>query len=171
MAKYRCNKCDKSFDKEQGLSMHFKRKHTAAGKTWGKGKSQSMTAATSRRGEGIQEKVRRVLASHPNGLQVKHIITELRSIGYRPSGNVSGYISTTCSTDPDLIRVERGVYRLKTIPTPEVAAQESATEEVTHSVPALLVRIEHLQTERDALRTLVSANTHAQLTFVREVGA
>jgi len=178
MARFKCTKCPKSFPTEQGLNVHNRRIHTSAGKTWGKGATRktatakTATAKTTRKSRrqangGMREKVRRVLAKHPQGLQVKNIITQLKSIGYRPAGDVSGYISQTCSTDPEITRVERGIYRLKTPPTPEPEAPQAEStieQEVSHSVPALLVRVEQLEKERDALR-------NAHLMFVREVGA
>lgn len=158
MAKFSCDQCTKSFPKQHGLAVHAHRMHTEAGKTWGTSSS-------------VRTKIHRVLANHPEGLRVKDLITKLKGIGYRPSGDVSGHISQTCSTDPKLTRVQRGIYRLINPPTPEVTPKSAITQAVVHSTDALLVRIEHLEQERNALRSLVSANTHAQLAFVREVGA
>lgn len=168
MAKFSCDQCTKSFQKQHGLAVHTHRMHTAAGKTWG------TNQASTNSGSSARAKIRRVLAEHPEGLQIQNIITKLKGIGYHPSGDASTSISQACSNDTAITRVERGIYRLKSPPTPEVAkTPESVTtqEEVVHSTDALLVRIEHLESERNALRSLVAANTHAQLAFVREVGA
>jgi len=143
--------------------------HATAGKTWGKTKGRASVSA--KPSGSVQQKIRRILGHHPEGLRVKDLITKLKGAGYSPSGDASGYISQACSTDPEITRVERGIYCLKNPPTPKVAKTPETTQEVVHSRDALLVRIEHLEAERNALRVLVAANTHAQLAFVREVGA
>jgi hypothetical protein len=166
MAGFKCNKCTKSFDTEAGLNMHRRRSHTAAGKTWGQGKTA--TPRKNNKGLTIRERVRRALADDPNGMPIKAIIASMKKSGYRETGDVAAYVSQTCSNDPTIQRIDRGIYRLKNPPvaTPEESKPEAThtQQEVAQSVPALLVRIDQLEKENAALR-------NAHLTFVREIGA
>ena len=173
MAQFRCPKCPKGFDTEHGLSVHNKRMHTAAGKRWGKGVQPKNPA---RKGS-VKEKMSQVLARHPEGLQIHDIVSGMKKLGWRPSGKGAGYVSTLASSDPSIIRVERGVYRLTTknlvqkrtqrASTPAVAVAEPAVTDMPQE--ALLVRIEQLERENACLSAAHQSVLNTHLSFVREL--
>jgi hypothetical protein len=164
MAKFKCKKCSRSFDSEQGLRLHHKRKHTLAGKSWGSSKHKRKSA----NGRGtIKNKLRQVLADSPEGLRVTAIVAAMKRRGWRPKGDGTGYVCQTAASDPGITRVERGVYRLKENVLAELQSKAKPTAVIEPEITdmpreALLIRIEQLERQ-------LHATEAAHLSYIKEM--
>lgn len=167
----RCDNCKKPFKNAHGVTVHKLRNEACGGKkiTWGSTRGRVKTIPKrSGTGETGREAIRRILGDHPQGLPLQQISSELKIGGFKLR---QGYVSQAAASDPTLVRVERGVYRLKKNAQRPVnagaavvqAAVIEAKTGMTH-LPreALLLRIETLETQNRALQD-------AHLSFVRGV--
>lgn len=165
-----CPKCGEGpFKGEQGMRLHETRKHSAFGKTWGSTRGMTRKGKGKRKNHsGAKETIEEILAEHPEGYQVKDIFRELKRRGHKVNIN---YISSAAATMPNLMRIERGVYRLKEMPKPNVGtrlvhqaqaeahqAQAEAQQQTEIPREALLLRIDTLILQNRALR-----NAHMSL--------
>jgi hypothetical protein len=100
------------------------------------------------------------LTDHPQGLPVTKIFEQLKSSGLHCHKH---YVSQAAAADPSIVRVERGIYRLKnnvrrnaTKQTGTTTVVKEAEVEVQSGLPdmpreTLLLRIETLETQNRAL--------------------
>lgn len=166
MAK-RCNVCDKPFKNARGVNTHKIRSEACGGVkvTWGSTKGRKKAGPKlGRNGESGREAIQQILSNHPQGLPLPQILAELQQRGIKVRHN---YISQTAANDPSIVRVERGVYRLKKNALSAQAGTTVVKEAVAEAtgmtrmpVEALLLRIETLETQNRALQ-------EAHITFVR----
>lgn len=153
MAKqFMCDICSKGpFNGDHGVTVHKQRMHKK-GKTW--------STAPKNKGKpkkGGKQAIEDILAENPAGLQVQDIHKALKKRGFKLNPN---YISQAAATLPNVMRIERGVYRLKKMPSPKPTAatgtalvHEAQTEAKAKNLPpeALLLRIETLEAQNRAL--------------------
>ena len=111
-------------------------------------------------GESGRDAIRRILSEHPQGLPTAQIFAELTSSGF-PKIN-QNYVSQDAIHDSGIVRVERGVYRLKkvrlssglTAAAGTAVVKEAVEEASAINLPreTLLLRIDHLETQNRALQ-------------------
>lgn len=162
----KCDVCNKPFKNAHGVAVHKQR--SPAGSPCKEGLTEISQTRRNRRspskrivgknGESGKEAIRQILADHPQGLSTDKIFAELQQRGLKPHTN---YVSQAAAADPSVVRVERGVYRLKkglksTLPqqTGTAVVQDAIDESKAHTLPreALLLRIETLESHNRALR-------------------
>lgn len=158
MAK-QCDVCSRSFKNSHGVSVHKMRTPACGGTavSWGAGKKSTGRRPKGSNGESGREAIRQILTDHPQGLPASKIFEELQKRGLQFNPN---YVSQAAGQDPNLIRVGRGVYRLKGKGNKKPVAQTTTTAiqtEVQTEVmklprEALLLRIEILETQNRALQ-------------------
>lgn len=161
----KCDICKQSFKNAHGVRMHKLRNETCGGGVvaWGstKGRKAKKTRAKiGKNGESGREAIRRILTDHPQGMALPQIFDGLKKNGLKVNQN---YVSQAAASDPTIVRVERGVYRLKknvlrgltAATTAGTAVVEAAKTEAMSidDLPreALLLRIETLETQQRAL--------------------
>lgn len=163
MAK-RCDVCNKPFKNAQGVAMHKSRTPACGGKkvAWGQGRKTRRPSHRGNQGESGKEAIRQILEQHPQGLASKKIHAELEERGFSV---YAGYITQTASSDPTIVRVRRGIYRLKRQPgrprnndasskaIGTRLVREAGSEAQAGIMPreTLLLRIETLETQNRAL--------------------
>lgn len=160
-----CDVCGKYYKNAHGVDVHKKRSECGAGMTWGPGrkpnapvkKRLSERKKVGNNGESGKDAIRRILADQPQGLPVHKITAELEQNGFKIHTN---YVSQHAATDPTIVRVERGVYRLKRgLPTQrtgttvvqEAIAQTKITPLADLPREALVLQIEHLERNARAI--------------------
>ena len=173
MAKQQCDECNETFKNAQGVAIHKRRSQSCGGGvTWGKKttKRKSSKLKLGYNGESGRDAIRRILSEHPQGLPLPQIFDGLKESGLKVNQN---YVSQAAASDPTIVRVERGVYRLKKnarglTATAGAAVVETAKTEATGMThlprEALLLRIETLETQNRALQD-------AHLSLIRGVFA
>lgn len=152
----KCPKCDKSFETEQGLGLHNYRSHTDGGKNWGsKGHTfstkSSTQSATATPPSETRKYLYQVLANQQE-IKVKDIIQGMKNIGQARSGS---YISHLLARDANIIKIRPGTYKLKknkTTQSDSVTTLESHQKEIAVSKETLLLRVEHLETQLNAIK-------------------
>jgi hypothetical protein len=169
----KCSACQKQFKNEIGLNIHFKRMHTPAGVSWGKGSRKKLATANrpktdiasaktrTRSGLPVRELIRQSLAGEPNGLNLSGLVAAMQQNGYK-SVNGRGYVAKIASLDSGIKKTKDGNYVLKS--RPSAAGTTVAEVEETVELPreALLLRIEMLS-------SLVRAVTGAHIGVVQEL--
>lgn len=146
----KCEYCRRSFNTAHGVKVHQQRTPACGGKDVRR-KTKTVNGVTGK------EVIREILAQHPEGLRTNEIFDELTRRGFKLNSN---YVTQAAAMDPNLVRVERGMYRLKNgVRSKSVGTQvvESAKTEVMsglNSMPreALLLRIEVLEAQFKALQ-------------------
>ncbi len=166
-----CDQCKKPFKNAHGVVVHKLRSAACGGKkvTWGSTKGQkSKRIKVGRNGENGRDAIRQILSDHPQGMPLQQIYAELKQRGIKVN---AGYVSQAAASDPNLVRVERGVYRLKKNARVSTRAGATVVQEAVVEAKAgltiahlpreaLLLRIESLETQNRALRD-------AHLTLIR----
>ena len=156
MAK-RCDVCNKSFKNARGVEVHKMRIVACGGAraaAWGSGR-KTTSRLKGRKGKGKgngREVIRSILGNHPQGLTVDRIAEGLKERGFKLNPN---YVSQSAASDPNVVRVTRGVYRLrKNRKSPNQTGATVVMEAVTEAqartdLPreALLLRIETLEAQ------------------------
>lgn len=161
----RCDICSDPFKNAHGVSVHKLRSACGSnGAAWEAGKKTRAKAKTKRRrqnGESGREAIRRILADHPEGLPVAQIFDTLQASGQDIKQHRVSQIATT---DSSLKRIARGVYKLKKKARPSAGltaaagtavvkeAMEEAATTVELSKQTLLLRIDHLVVQNQALQ-------------------
>lgn len=157
MAK-KCDICNETFKNALGVTVHKRRTPACGGKQVSWTSARKMPRKRGRGGETGKQAIHRILADHPQGLPVKQILTELSNNGFKVA---SGYVTQTAAADSEIVKVERGVYRLKNNLR---QAQQTGTTVVQQAVAevkagltdmpreALLLRIEMLENQTRALQ-------------------
>lgn len=157
MAK-QCDVCSKPFKNAHGVAIHKLRSKDCGGKDkWGgarvKGRSKNKV-----RGAG-REAIRQLLMDQPRGLSIADIRNQLEQKGLKVSPS---YVSQATASDHSLVRVGRGVYRLKAnlrrqsgaaaVRLAQKTVQETQTGITSLPREALLLRIETLESQNRALQ-------------------
>lgn len=150
----KCDVCNKPFKNAHGVSTHKTRTPACGGTamSWGAG-AKKPAIREAKEGSG-KEAIREILKDHPQGLPTAEIRAVLESQGFHLNAN---YISQVAAVDPRIIRVKRGLYRLKANVTQRAGASvvKEAVKEIQSGLTlpreALLLRIETLETQNRAL--------------------
>lgn len=159
----KCDVCKKPFKNSRGVAVHKNRTPACGGKkvVWSQSaRRKKTTKHLGARGETGREAIHEILGDHPQGLPVSKISTRLKDRGFHVA---SQYITQVASTDPSIIRVKRGIYRLKGSRSSE-PLRNSGTKVVQDAVnevkaetrltlprETLLLRIETLESQNRAL--------------------
>jgi len=171
----KCDLCGKSFASPHGVSVHKVRSSCGGGNpVKNRSSSRRKKAVVGKNGESGKDAIRRMLSENPKGMAVCDITADLRKEGFKFADN---YVAGVASKDPDLIRLERGSYRLKknkllqsthhtvSATTPQTAA--TAVQEIELPREALLVRIDSLEAQNKTLETQNRALQDAHITLMR----
>jgi len=160
----KCDVCGKSFKNSHGISVH-KIRTDCGGSTPSsrlatrKAPKSNGKRPTNNKGENGRQAIHRILGDHPQGLPVTKIFEELKKDGLTYHQH---YVSQAAASDPTIVRIGRGVYRLKnnvrqsSVKQNGITTVQEATIEVQPGPPdmpreALLLRIETLETQNRAL--------------------
>lgn len=158
MAK-QCDICDNTFKNAHGVAIHKLRNKSCGSKgskgTWGGARVKKQ----SKKRENGREVIRQLLKDQPGGLSIVDIRDQLKQKGLKVSPT---YVSQATASDHSLVRVGRGVYRLRAnVRRQDGAAADRAEQDTGQetqtgiaSLPreALLLRIETLESQNRALQ-------------------
>lgn len=175
--KFKCDHCLSSYDSIVSLKQHMRRMHNVRTRPFIK---RNKTVIKSESRINLKDALYNVLgrSEHSEGLPVPRLVAELKKEGYgrkAKARNIAGYIPTIAAKDPNLIRVERGMYRLKAgvsapnnIPTAETtvpAVIEIETPPVVKEVSrdAVEIRNAHLEAQRNGLINALTALTRSMM--------